>query len=73
MGNSPLRFALTAFGSERVLFGTDGPFYTPAMPNKDFVQLIKDLPQNAPEGIAFSAEEVDAMLGESAAKILGLS
>ena len=68
-----LRFALTAFGPERVLFGTDGPFYIPAMPSKDFVQLIKDLPQNAPEGIAFSAEEVDAMLGESAAKILGLS
>jgi len=43
------------------------------MPSKDFIQLIRDLPKNAPEGIAFSAEEIDAMLGESAAKILGLS
>lgn len=68
-----LRFALTAFGPERVLFGSDGPFYTPAMTNKDFIQLIRDLPKNAPEGIAFSAEEVDAMLGGGAAGILGIS
>lgn len=68
-----LRFALTAFGLERVLFGSDGPFFNPVMPNKDFIQLIRDLPKNAPEGTSFSVEEVEAILGGGAAKILGLS
>ena len=67
-----LRFALTAFGPERVLFGTDGPFYNPAMPGKDFIQLIRSLPDNAPEGIPFSTDEVDAMLGASAGRMFGL-
>ncbi|MFC1857933.1 amidohydrolase family protein [Thermodesulfobacteriota bacterium] len=67
-----LRFALNAFGPERVLFGSDGPFYNPAMPNKDFIQVIRDLPKNAPKGIAFSDEEVEAMLGGSAAEIFDM-
>ena len=67
-----LRFALTAFGPGRVLFGSDGPFYDPAMPNKNFIQLIRDLPKNAPAGIVFYDEEVEAMLGGSAADILDI-
>lgn len=68
-----LRRALDSFGSDRVLFGTDGPYLRPGMPDKDWVQLIKDLPTKAPEGITFTEAEVEAMLGGNAARILGLS
>ncbi|MBI4772697.1 MAG: amidohydrolase family protein [Deltaproteobacteria bacterium] len=68
-----LRNALDCFGSGRVFFGTDGPFLRPAMPNKVFVQIIRELPQKAPEGISFTDAEVEAMLGGAAAKWLGLT
>ena len=67
-----LRNALDSFGRNRVFFGTDGPFYRPAMSNKDFVQLIKELPEKAPEGLHFTEEEIEAVLGGSAARILGV-
>jgi len=68
-----MRSALDSFGPPRVLFGTDGPFLRPIMSNKDYIQLVRDLPKNAPDGITFTEEEIDAVLGGSAAKILGLS
>ena len=40
---------------------------------KDSIQIIRDLPRNAPEGIQFSEAEVSAILGGNAKKILGLS
>lgn len=68
-----LRQALDMFGSDRVLFGTDGPYLRAIMTDKDYVQLVKDLPIKAPEGISFTEAEVEAMLGGNAARILGLS
>ena len=68
-----LRTALDSFGAGRVFFGTDGPFLRPALPNKDFVQMIKSLPEKAPEGVSFTEAEVEAMLGGAAARWLGLS
>jgi len=68
-----LRRALDCFGSDRVLFGTDGPYFRAIMTDKDWVQLIKDLPQKAPDGITFTQAEVEAMLGGNAARILGIS
>ena len=68
-----MRSALDSFGPPRVLFGTDGPFLRPLMSNKDYIQIVKDLPKNAPEDITFTEEEIEAVLGGSAAKILGLS
>jgi hypothetical protein len=43
------------------------------MSNKDYIQIVKDLPQNAPDGITITEEEVTAILGGAAARILGLS
>ena len=40
-------------GCERVLFGSDSPSFRSFMSNADWVQTIKDLPGNAPEGIHF--------------------
>lgn len=67
-----LRSALDNFGPDRVMFGTDGPYLRVVLSDKDYVQLVRDLPQNAPEGITFTEEEVTAMLGGNAARLYGL-
>jgi hypothetical protein len=64
-----LRHALDRLGKDRVLFGTDNPFVAALMSTKDYAELIKGLPQNAPEGISFTEEEVNAILGENAARL----
>jgi predicted TIM-barrel fold metal-dependent hydrolase len=68
-----MRAALDSFSPARVFFGTDGPFYRPLMSNKDYIQIVKDLPKNAPDGITFTEEEVTAVLGGAAEGILGIS
>jgi predicted TIM-barrel fold metal-dependent hydrolase len=67
-----MRQALDRLGKDRVLFGTDNPFVAPLMSTKEYVELIKELPQSAPEGIDFTEAEVAAILGDSAAKVLSL-
>ena len=67
-----LRNAIDRLGPNRVLFGTDNPFVAALMSTKDYADLIRDLPQKAPEGIAFSEAEVSAILGENAARLLSL-
>jgi len=67
-----LRDILDHVGVSKVLFGTDNPIFNTVMPTKKYIQLIKDLPTNAPDGIEFTKEEVDAILGGNAAKVLGL-
>ena len=67
-----LREALDRLGADRVLFGTDNPFVAALMSTKDYVELIRELPQQAPEGIAFTEAEVAAILGGNAARILGI-
>ena len=54
------------------IFGTDNPIPTLIEPTRTWIQLLKDLPAKAPEGITFKEEEVDAILGGNAASILGL-
>ena len=66
-----LRRALDYFGQERILFGTDGPYYQTIMPDKEFINLIQDLPEKAPEGLKFTKEEIDAVLSGNAKKLLG--
>jgi len=68
-----LRQALDRLGADRVLFGTDNPFLAALMSTKDYAELIKGLPQKAPEGITFTEAEIEAMLGGNAARILGIS
>ncbi|MCJ7523108.1 MAG: amidohydrolase family protein [Dehalococcoidia bacterium] len=68
-----LRHALDRLGPNRVLFGTDNPFVAALMSTKDYADLIKDLPQNAPDGITFTEAEVTGILGDNAARILSLT
>ncbi len=70
---STLRLCLDEFTSERVLFGTDNPYFRAILPDKKFVNLIKRLPTKAPEGILFTPEEVDLILGGNAQRIFGIS
>ncbi|WXG39653.1 MAG: amidohydrolase family protein [Candidatus Freyarchaeum deiterrae] len=68
-----LRECLDEFSEDRVLWGTDGPYLEAAMPGKDYIQLVKDLPTKATEeGFKFTQEEVDLMLGGNAQRILGI-
>ena len=64
-----LRSALDHLGKDRVLFGTDNPFVSALMSTKEYADLIKGLPQNAPEGITFTEDEVNAILGGNADRI----
>jgi len=67
-----LRDLIDYAGIEKVLFGTDNPVAGIVVSTKDWIQLIKDLPANAPDGITFTDEEVNAILGGNAARLLGL-
>ncbi|MFC1977564.1 amidohydrolase family protein [Chloroflexota bacterium] len=65
-----LRRAIDGFGMHRVMFGTDDPPFTPFVSKKQWVETIKDLPHNAPEGVSFTQEEVDALLHSNAERVL---
>jgi len=67
-----LRDLIDYAGISKVLFATDNPLTTIVEPTKNWIQLIKDLPDKAPEGIKFTKEEVDAILGGNAAALLNL-
>lgn len=68
-----LRDLIDAVGVEKVMFGTDDPYNTVLRPTKEYIRLIKELPEKAPEGIQFTIEEVEAILGGNAAVLLGLN
>ncbi|MBS7288363.1 MAG: amidohydrolase [Candidatus Freyarchaeota archaeon] len=67
-----LRECMDEFGASRVLFGTDGPYLRAAMPDKDFVEAVKNLPKKAPEGITFTEKEIEAIMGGNAKRIYKL-
>ncbi|MHA1992704.1 MAG: amidohydrolase family protein [Candidatus Hodarchaeales archaeon] len=68
-----LRDLIDYAGLEKVMFASDGPVYDIVIPTKNYIQLIQNLPKNAPKGIKFTEEEVEAILGNNAAKFLGIS
>jgi predicted TIM-barrel fold metal-dependent hydrolase len=67
-----LREIVDAVGAEQVLFGSDGPIFETHVPNRDFVGIIRGLTEKGPDGICFSQEEIDAILGGNAARIFKL-
>ncbi len=58
---------------DRILFGSDSPSFRSFVSNADWVQLFRDLPRNAPEGIKFTDKEIEQILGNNALRLLGLS
>lgn len=76
-GNYPrfcqlLRSYIDIAGVEKILWATDDPAYDMMIPTKEYVGIIKNLPQNAPNGIKFTEAEVNAILGGNAQKVLGI-
>lgn len=67
-----LKRFVDGLGHNRILFGTDGPGFRPVCPPQDYVQLIRELPRRSPEGIKFTEEEIAAILGGNAQRILNL-
>ncbi len=67
-----LKRFIDELGYDRILFGTDGPGFRQVCPPRDYVQLIRGLLQKSPEGIKFTAEEISAILGGNAQRILNL-
>jgi hypothetical protein len=68
-----LRDIIDYVGVEKVLFGSDSPIYDIVLPVENLIEKIKKLPEEAPNGIKFTKEEIDAILGENAAKLLNLN
>ena len=64
-----LREILDIIGPEQVIFGSDGPIFEPYVSNQRWVQIIKDLPAKSNDGITFSDEEVNGILGRNASRI----
>lgn len=62
-----VRMVLDAFGPDRVLWGTDPPYYRGAVPDADWVAAFADAPNGT-----FEDDEVEAILGGSAAGLYGL-
>jgi len=58
---------------DRIFFGSDSPSFRSFISNADWVQLFRDLPRNAPEGIKFTDKEIEQILGNNALRLLGLS
>jgi predicted TIM-barrel fold metal-dependent hydrolase len=65
-----LREVMDFAGCERILFGSDSPSFRSFMSNPDWVQMIKDLPRKAPEGITFTEAEIEAVLGGNAQRVM---
>ena len=60
-------------GVDKVLWGTDDPFESYIVPTEKFIGMMRDLPRKALKGYEFSQEEVDLMMGENAARLLGIN
>jgi predicted TIM-barrel fold metal-dependent hydrolase len=67
-----LREIIDLLGSNRLLFGTDGPAFEPQISNTQWIELIKDLPVDNEDGIIFDKREVDEILGGNAERIFKL-
>ena len=68
-----LRKVMDVFGPDRILFGTDAPTFSFLYPENEWVNMIRDLPAKAPEGIKFVPAEVEAVLHGNAARVLRLT
>ena len=65
-----LREIIDKAGGDKILFGTDGPIFDPTIPTGEYIKVMQSLPGQAPEGISFTKEEIDAILGGNALRIL---
>jgi hypothetical protein len=67
-----LREILDNIGPHQVVWATDGPVFEPLISSARFIEIMKGLTKKGADGIVFTQEEVDAMLGGNAARIFKL-
>ena len=67
-----LRTAMDEAGTSKLMWGTDNPVLEAVIPMKDWLKMVRGLAEGAPDGITFSKDEIDALLGGNAAGIIGL-
>jgi predicted TIM-barrel fold metal-dependent hydrolase len=69
-----LRALISTAGKNRVLFGTDWPALRRVgrVAHSTWVNVLRDLPDNAPGGVTFERDEIDLLLGGAAEAALGL-
>jgi len=67
-----LRELLDLVGASQVLFATDGPVFEPHVSTRRFIEIVRRLPEESADGLRFTQQEVDAMLGGNAARIFKL-
>ena len=67
-----LREILDIVGNKQILFASDGPIFEPIVSNKKWVEIIKGLTKKGTDGIVFTQEEIDAILGGNATRIFRL-
>ncbi len=67
-----LREILDILGPSQVLFASDGPVFEPHVSNRRWVGIIRGLTTEGTDGIKFSNEEVEAILGGNAARVFKL-
>ncbi|MEE9515454.1 MAG: amidohydrolase family protein, partial [Candidatus Adiutricales bacterium] len=65
-----LRKFLDEFGRDRVMFGTDAPILESEVSSKEWIEIIRGLPDHAPASQRFSEEDVSALLDGNARRLL---
>lgn len=65
-----LRTAFDEATAEKFLWGTDNPILEAVMPAKQWLEMIRGLPENAPDGLVFTRAEIDALMGGNAERVL---
>lgn len=67
-----VREAVSAFGPDRVLLGTDSLWLEGILTGKDFVTAVRDLATRAPEDARLTESEIAKLLGANAQKLLNI-
>jgi uncharacterized protein len=67
-----LRSFIDIAGVEKLLWGTDDPTHDPIIPTTGYIETVSNLPHSAADGIEFTQEEVESILGGNAKTFLRL-
>jgi uncharacterized protein len=67
-----LRDTIDTMGPDRVFWGSDGPFFEPILSNDKWIDAVLNPDPEKSDGVTFSKEEKEIILGKGFAKLLGI-
>lgn len=68
-----LREMIDIAGAHKILWASDDPNYDElGIKTKSWIDLVRDLPHNAPEGLSFTQEEIELIIGGNARRIMDI-